>query len=304
MSSIAIITDTDSSLPADIAARHEIWQVPITIHFGEEMYRTGKDMDDAQLFARVNREGRLPTTSAPSPGDFAQTYQAAFEGGADEIICFCVSGEVSATYQSAVAARDLVTRNGMTRGDIERDFTALDPITRDHITVVDSRSLSIGQGFMVLAAAEAARAGASRDEIVARAEAVRDRTHLYAALSTLKYLAMSGRVGHLAAGMANLLNVKPILTIRNGKLDLLERVRTQRKAWARTIELAEQALGGQDAERMAIIHVDAAEQARRFERQLCERVSCPGETFTAELTPGLSVHAGAGLVGVVVVAHQ
>jgi DegV family protein with EDD domain len=286
MSRIAIITDTDSSLPADIAARHEIWQVPITIHFGEEMFRTGVDMNDAQLFARVNREGRLPTTSAPSPGDFAQAYQAAFDGGADEVICFCVSGEVSATYQAAVTARELVAR---------------EPVAPDSITVVDSRSLSVGQGFMVLAAAEAARAGAARDEIVARAEEVRDRTHLYAALATLKYLAMSGRVGHLAAGMANLLNVKPILTIRDGKLDLLERVRTQRKAWARVIELAEQAVGGRDAERMAIIHVDAPDDARRFQEQLCERVTFSGDVFTAELTPGLSVHAGAGLVGVVIV---
>jgi DegV family protein with EDD domain len=220
-----------------------------------------------------------------------------------------VSSEVSATYQSAVAARDLVMHDAIVRdaiapGGMARDSIARHPIAHHHITVVDSRSLSIGQGFMVLAAAEAARAGALRDEIVARAEAVRDHTHLYAALSTLKYLAMSGRVGHLAAGMANLLNVKPILTIREGKLDLLERVRTQRKAWARTIELTERALGGQAAERMAIIHVDAAEQARRFQKQLCERVGCSGETFTAELTPGLSVHAGAGLVGVVVVAPQ
>jgi DegV family protein with EDD domain len=256
--------------------------VPITIHFGEEMYRTGVDIDDAQLFARVNREGRLPTTSAPSPGDFAQAYQAAFDGGADEVICFCVSSEVSATYQAAVAARDLV--RGLT----------------SKITVVDSRSLSVGQGFMVLAAAETAEAGASRDEIVAQAEQARDRTHLYAALSTLKYLAMSGRVGHLAAGMANLLNVKPILTIRDGKLELLERVRTQRKAWARVVELTEQALAGHDAKQMAIIHVDAPDEAQRFQEQLCRHVTCSGEMFTAELTPGLSVHAGAGLVGVVV----
>lgn len=286
MPNIAIVTDTDSSLPAEVAARHEIWQVPITIHFGEEMFRTGIDIDDARLFERVNREGRLPTTSAPSPGDFSQAYQAAFDGGADEVICFCVSSEVSATYQAAVNARDLVTRGA----------------TAEHeITVIDSRSLSIGQGFMVLAAAEAAKAGASRDEIVAYAEAVRDRTYLYAALSTLKYLAMSGRVGHMAAGMANLLNVKPILTIRDGKLDMLERVRTQRKAWARVIELAEQALAGRDAERMVILHVDAPDDARRFQEQLCDHVTCSGQVFTAELGAGLSVHAGAGLVGVAVV---
>ena len=282
MSSVAIVTDTDSSLPADIAARYGIRQVPICVHFGHETLKTGIDIDDARLFARVNREGKLPTTSAPSPGEFAEAYQAGFDAGAEAIVCFCVSSEVSGTYGAAVAARDMLP---------EHD-----------ITVVDSRSLSLGQGVMALVAAEAAQAGAPKEAIVAQALAVGERTHLYAALSTLKYLAMSGRVGHLAAGMANLLNIKPILTLRDGKLDLLERVRTQKKAWSRVIELTAQALGGRPAERMFIIHVDAAAEARRFEEQVRASLPCPEAVPIAELTPGLSVHAGAGLVGLVVVA--
>ena len=278
MSSIAILTDTDASLPADVAARYGIEQVPITVHFGEEMFRTGVDINDHQLFARINREGRLPTTAAPSPGDFAESYQRALDKGADSIVCFCVSSEVSATYQSAVSAADL--------------------LPSADITVVDTRSLSIGQGFMVLAAAEAAAAGSSTQDILDAALAVRERTFLYAALSTLKYLAMSGRVGHLAAGMASVLNIKPILTIRDGKLDMLEKVRTQRKAWARVFELAQNAIGGRSIERLAILHVDAPEDAQRFQELLCEKVECPSEMIVAELSAGLSVHAGAGLVGV------
>jgi DegV family protein with EDD domain len=284
MPSIAIVTDTDCSLPADLAAQHGIRQVPINIHFGQETLRTGLDIDDDALFARVDREGQLPTTSAPSPGQFAEAYQAAFGEGADEIICFCVSSKVSATYTAAVNARDLMP---------ERT-----------ITVVDTLNLSMGQGFMVLAAAEAAQAGASRDEVLAQASDVGRRTHLYAALSTLKYLAMSGRVGHLAAGVANLLNVKPILTVRDGVLDLLERVRTQTKAWGRVIDLTAQAAAGRSVERMAVFHVAAPAQADRFEAQLRASLPYSGPAIRGQLSPGLSVHAGAGMVGVCFVVGE
>ncbi|MCB9422206.1 MAG: DegV family protein [Ardenticatenaceae bacterium] len=281
MSSIAIITDTDASLPAVVAEKYGIRQVPINVLFGDEELETGVDIDDAQLFARINREGRLPTTSAPSPGQFAKAYQAAFANGADSIICFCVSGEVSATMGAAVNAKDLLPGR-----DIE---------------VVDTRSLTMAQGFMVLEAAKAAASGAGKEEIIARAMDVGQRTHLYGALATLKYLRMSGRVGHLTAGMASMLNIKPILTIQEGKLDMLERIRTRKRAWARTIELAQETANGRAIEQMAVVHVDCPDDAREFEQQLRAGLTCPSEIMMTELTAGLSVHSGAGFVGVVFV---
>lgn len=282
MPSIAIITDTDCSLPAELAERYDIRQVPITVHFGPDTYRAVYDINDEHLFTRIDRDGELPTTSAPSPGAFAQAYRDAFNHGYESAVCLTVSSEVSATYRSAVAACDLTP---------EID-----------VTVLDTRTLTMGQGYMVLAAAEAAQAEAGIDEVLAAAEDVGRRTHLFASLSTLKYLAMSGRVGHLAAGMGDLLGVKPVLTIRGGKLDLLQQVRTQKKAWTRVIDLLDEALESGCPERMSIVHAAALDEARRFEGLLHTRIHCPEVITYTELNPGMSVHGGAGFVGVAAVA--
>jgi DegV family protein with EDD domain len=285
MPSTVIVTDTDASLPAEVAARHGIKLVPIMIHFGDQSFKSDFEMDDAALFARIDREGELPTTSAPAPGQFAEAYEEALSEGAEKIVCFCVSGEVSATYGAAVVARDMF------------------PDREGDISVVDSRTLALAQGFMALAAAEAAEAGASVEEIITHATGVGEQSMLYACLSTLKYLAMSGRVGHLAAGMATILNVKPILTVQDGKLDMLERVRTRKKAWARVIELTVEELGEREVERMGIVHVAVPDQAREFEAQLRASLNCPDEILIGGLSPGLSVHSGTGMLGVITIAR-
>lgn len=284
MSPVAIITDTDFSLPLDLARQYNIFEVPIIVQFGEEFFRDVYDIDNAAVFARVDREGKLPSTAAPSPGNFVDAYKAAFDSGADQILCMTISSEMSAVYTAAHAAAEMFTGKA--------------------IKVVDSRTVALGEGLMVIEAAKAIAKGASIDEAVSAAENLRERTHLFAALSTLKYLAMSGRVGQLAAGFGSLFEVKPILTLRNEKLEMLERIRTQNKAWKRVIELAIEAAGSCAVEQLSILHVNAPEAARQFELQVRAALPCPQEIRHVEITPGLSIHTGAGLVGIVLVTKE
>jgi DegV family protein with EDD domain len=281
MPSINIITDTDSSLPSEVAAKHNIYQVPMTINFGEQSYEAVYAIDDADTFRRIDQEGKLPTTAAPSPGKFITAYKNAFDAGAEQLICLCVSSEISATYNAAV--------------------TAIESFPGREIHVIDSRSLSMGLGYMALAAAEAAEQGATSTEIISHVEEIRHRTHLFAALSTLKYLAIGGRVSNISATMASMLNIKPILTIRDGKLDMLEKVRTQKKAWERVIELSAMKTGGEQIEKMCILHVNAKTMADQFKTEITSRMHCPTDMMFVEVTPGLSVHSGAGMVGTVFV---
>lgn len=284
MPPIAIITDTDSSLPLDMAKQYNIVQIPIIVQFGEETFRDVYDIDNAAVFARVDREGRLPKTAAPSPGNFVQAFKAAFDAGAGQILCLTISSEMSAVYAAARSAAEMFPEKT--------------------IKVVDSRTLSYGQGLMAIQAAKAISSGASIDEAINAAENLRNRTHIFGALSTLKYLAMSGRVGQVAAGFASLLDVKPILTLRNDKLEMLERIRTQNKAWTRVVELAIEATGGRPVEQLCILHVNAPKAASQFESQLRASLPCPPEVPHIEMTPGLSIHTGAGLVGVVLVTEK
>jgi DegV family protein with EDD domain len=280
MKKIAIITDSDASLSHELEVKYNIRQVPITVHFGDEVFETNLDIDDHQLIERIRREGKLPTTAAPSPGKFAEAYKAAFEeDGADAVICFVVSGEVSATYDAAlIAANELMP---------EKD-----------ITVVDTLSLTLGQGFMAITAAEAVAKGASVEEAISAAEDIRERSHLFGALATLEYLAMGGRVSSLTAAMAGMLNIKPILTIQDGKLEMLEKTRTRKKAWARAIALIQETIEDKAIERMNIVHTDCMDEAKEFEALLRANIPCPDEINILPLTAGLSVHTGPGFVGV------
>jgi len=284
MQKIALITDTNASLPPELINKYHIIQVPIHIQFGDESYITGVNIDDEKLFELVDERQLLPTTAAPAPAAFQQAYQDAFDAGAEQIVCICCSSEVSATYNAAQMASE--------------DFLG------EEIAVVDSRQLSLAEGYQVIAAAEAVLSGAEMDEVLSVIEDIQGRIHVYAALPTLKYLAMGGRMGKLAAGLADTMNIKPILSSNNGKLDLLEKIRTWRKAKKRLVELAVASIAGSAIETIGMIHVNNEEGAFALFEMLNEALLINTEPLYAEFTPGLSVHTGSGVIGFVIVTKN
>ena len=284
MKRITLVTDTNASLPKEIIEKYQIIEVPIHIQFSDETYVTGETIDDSKLFKLIDERSVIPTTAAPSPSAFEKAYQSALEKGAEQILCICCSGEVSATYNSAVMA--------------------MEHFPGTEIQVVDSRGLSLAEGFQVLAAAEAVEAGEEMDEIIKRLEDLRDRTVVYGALPTLKYLAMGGRMGKLAAGFGNTLEIKPILTLQDGKLELLEKVRTWRKAKERLIELAVDK--GKDAaiERVGLIHVNNEAGVLALYDEMKDALNITLDPILTEFTPGLSVHTGSGVIAFAMVLRK
>ena len=279
MIKVHVITDSDSSLSPELAAQHNIKVVPITIQFGEETYTTGVDIDDKLLFEKIDKMGKLPTTAAPSPGAFVSAFQEAFNAGAESIICICVSSKVSSTYESALLAA--------------KEFP------KKKISIVDSLYMSMGQGFLALAAADALASGASHEDAIRLAESMIPHLDTFASFSTLKYLAMSGRVGKLAAGMAGMLNIRPLLTMKDGTLQMLEKVRTHNTAMTRLVDLIVTSVGNKTIERIAIYHINNLADAMLLETHLQQQLKLPAEVLITEFTPGLSVHAGSGMVGAV-----
>jgi DegV family protein with EDD domain len=284
MSKIHVITDTDSNLPVELAKNFNIVQVPITIQFGDESFADNIEIQNPALFERIDKTGKLPTTAAPSPAAFSTAFQSAFDRGAESIICVCVGSKISRTYESALVATD--------------EFP-----TRK-ITVIDSGYVTLGQAFMAIAAAEALALGATHEEAVDIAKSQIGRQHLFGALSTLKYLALGGRVSNLAASVGNMFNIRPILTMVDGKLDLLEKVRTRKAAMDRMVELIIKSVDDKEIERCGIIHVLNLEDAKILEGQLRSKLKMPDDVLIADFGPGLSVLTGSGFVGIVILTKE
>lgn len=277
MPKVAIFTDSASDITPEMAAADGITVVPVEVRFGSELFRPGVNLSVDEFWVRMTAPGSpFPTTAAPAPGEFAAAFQAAFDGGADAIVCIDVSEGLSATYRAAVLGAELLPGR--------------------EIHVIDSRSVSAGVGMLAQLAARMAAAGSSAAEIVAAVEARKADIDLWVALDTLEYLKRGGRISGARAAIGTMLSVKPIITIENGVVENADRVRSRAKAWERALELAAAA----PVERATILRtvdVDVTELARTF----AERAGLSPDRIQVQVV-GSSVgpHIGPGAIGIVV----
>lgn len=211
---LAIITDSTCDLPAEALARLEVRRVPLYVSFKGETHKDWLEIGPGDIVQGVQAGADLPTTSQPSPQDFETAYNEAVSNGAQEILVICVSAELSGTYQSATIAQESV--------DVP-------------VTVFDSRAASIGLGSMVRKAAELRDSGAGTAEIVPKLEAIRDSNKPFFTVATLDFLQKGGRLGRASALLGSLLNIKPILSVEEGKIVPVGRARGNKKALAEVV---------------------------------------------------------------------
>ncbi|MFN8017378.1 MAG: DegV family protein [Acidimicrobiales bacterium] len=210
-----IVTDSAADIPPEQAAALNIRVVPLTIRFGDDEYVDGVDLTPQAFYDKMAELGTLPATAAPSPGAFEVAFREAGAAG-DPVVCINLSSALSATMQSAQTAAKALA------GEVD-------------VRVVDSKSITAGEGMQVLAAAELAATGASADEVVALVEDLRGRTKVFGALDTLDNLKKGGRIGNAQALIGSMLSIKPLIDISTGSVEEAGKQRTRKKSllWLR-----------------------------------------------------------------------
>ncbi|WP_367125480.1 DegV family protein [Streptomyces phytohabitans] len=276
-SHVAIVTDSTAYLPPAALAEHGINSVPLTVVLGDEALEEGTEIS-ARSLAEALRKRRPVTTSRPSPATFAEAYRAAAEEGADGVVSLHLSAEFSGTYDAAVlAAREA-------------------PIP---VRVVDTQMVAMALGFCALAAADTARAGGTLDDAVAAAEKRAAQTSAYFYVDTLDYLRRGGRIGAAQALLGSALAVKPLLELSEGRIGMLEKVRTASKALARLEELVVEKAGDARVD-VAVQHLAAPERAEQLADKLSGRLRGLADLHVSEVGAVIGAHTGPGLLAAVV----
>jgi len=280
---VAIVTDSASDLDPARAAALGIAVVPLAVSFGDETFKAGVDLTSEAFWARMTApEAPFPKTAASSPGDFQAVYEQAFANGAEAVVSVHVAGTLSGTMKSASVARDLLPDK--------------------EIHLVDSTSASMGEGLLAELGVQLASHGVSAAEI---ARVLADRAadlNVYVALDTLEYLKRGGRISGAQAAIGTLLSVKPIITIKDGKVEASERVRTKSKARERVIEL----LSARPVERLAILYAPPSEpESFRTDVIAAMAGGIDPATVTIQIIgPSVGPHLGPGCIGGVVLYRR
>jgi DegV family protein with EDD domain len=272
---IAIVTDSTAYVPKPLLDQYGILVVPNVVNWGTQTFRDGVDLSATAFFERLKTDPVMPTTAVASVGEFQEIYGRAAEGAAG-VLGIHLSTKLSGTYSAAEQAKKMI------------------PGAR--IEVIDSNATAMATGFVVLAAARAAEAGQSLDEVAAVARDAIPRVGVAFTVETLDFLRRGGRIGGAAAFVGGLLDMKPILELRNGRVEPIERVRSKKKAVDRVLEIVAERTQGKQPLRLATIHAAAADEAKRLLEVASQRLGAV-ETVLAEASPTVAVHAGPGTVG-------
>lgn len=279
MSKVKIVVDSTADIPHAMAAELDITVVPLNVHFGDRVFLDWVDLKPEQFYQTLETSKEHPRTSQPSPGDFAAVFEKLTQDGS-AAVAIVISSNLSGTYQSAVLGQ------AMAEGR--------------RVEVVDSRAASMQCGFIALAAARAAKAGKSLDEVVAVARSLVGKTHVYFAVDTLEYLARNGRIGKAQALLGSLLSIKPLLKVDpEGFVAPLEKVRGERKVIPRLVELMAENLEPGKTTHVCVVHAKCPDKAEELKTAIVSAHRIDGELIVTDLGPVIGTHAGPGTVGLV-----
>jgi DegV family protein with EDD domain len=280
---IRIVTDSTADLPAEIVEAYGITVIPLYINIGDKSYLDGVDLSRQAFYDGLPGYQVAPTTAAPPPNRFRETYEQLIAEGATGVLSIHISANLSGTLNAATLGAKALTADSPTAS----------------VKVLDSRQLSLGTGFAVETAAKAAQDGLDMDEIIPIVDEQIMRTQVFAALDTMDYLRRSGRVNWVVARLGDVLQIKPILRMVDGEAGG-ERVRTCAQARARIIALLQEQA---PLERAALVHAHAPERAEEL-REACADLLDGLEVPSVDITPVIGAHIGPGAVGFACVSKR
>jgi DegV family protein with EDD domain len=280
MGKIAIMTDSSAYIPKTLLDQYNIGTVPLTLHFEGKSYYDGVDITATELYTRMLTASTLPTTSQVTIGQFDEAFGKLLKEGR-EVFYMGISSGISSTMESA--------------------FQAQSNFPDAPLEVMDSRLVSMALGFMVLTVARAAREGASLAECRAIAEATYPKIGVYFTVNDLVYLHKGGRINSAKRLLGSALNLKPLMEIRDGKIELVESVRSRKKAIERMLELIERRIGDTKPVRVSPFHALCLEDAQELQAVAEERFH-PVENILTEVSPVIGSHVGPGTISLAFMA--